>query len=64
MLNVSDLLAKPEVKRAIDQAKKLLRDALPDGSFAERESALLAVTNEACREVLVAELVTIAASFS
>lgn len=63
MLNVSELIAKPQVKLAIDKAKKLLRDALPEGSFAERESALLAITNEACREVLVAELLTMAASF-
>ena len=63
MMDASELIAKPEVKCAIDNAKKLLRDALPEGSFAERETALLAITNEVCREVLVAELLTIAASF-
>lgn len=63
MMNVSELIAKPEVKRAIDQAKELLRGSLPEGTFAERETALLAITNETCREVLVAELLTIGTSF-
>lgn len=50
MMNVFDVIDKPEVKRAIDKAKELLRAALPDGSFAERETALLAITNEVCVE--------------
>jgi hypothetical protein len=62
-LTQSELLAKPEVKRAIEKATRLLRGALPEGTFAERESALLTITNEACRGVLVAELVAIAESF-
>jgi hypothetical protein len=63
MMNASALIDKPEVKRAIEEAKGLLRAALPVGGFAERETALLAITNEACREVLVAELQEIAVSF-
>ena len=41
----------------------MLRDALPDGSFAEREAAVLAMANELCREILVDDLAAIAASF-
>jgi len=63
MMKVSALLDKPEVKRAINKAMVLLREALPEGSFAERETALLAITNETCREVLIAELQEIAVSF-
>lgn len=63
MLNRSELLAKPEVKRAIACAQTLLRSALPEGSFGEREAALLAITNEATRQTLEAELRDIADGF-
>jgi hypothetical protein len=43
------MLAKPEVKRAIASAQTLLRSALPEGSFGEREAALLSIMNEATR---------------
>lgn len=62
-MNASELIAKPELKRAINEAARLLCEALPEGTFAEREVALLAIANEACREVLVAELQAIAESF-
>jgi hypothetical protein len=63
MLNLFELTAKPEVRRAIEQMRAVLRAALPEGSFGEREAALLAMTNEVTREVLEAELRDIAESF-
>lgn len=62
-LTRTKFLAKPEVMKAIDKAKRVLRRALPEGSFGEREAALLAVTNEVCRQSLVDDLVGIAESF-
>src|SRR5688572_7748106 len=63
MMNPSEVMAKPEVKRAIESAARVLRDALPEGTFAGREVTLLALANEICREVLVSDLLTIAGSF-
>lgn len=63
MLNPSELISKPEVKFAIEQVRGVLRAALPEGNFGEREALLLAIMNEATREVLEAELQDIAESF-
>lgn len=63
ILNPSELITKSEVKRAIEQVRAVLELALPDGNFAEREAMLLAITNEATREVLEADLRRIAGSF-
>lgn len=61
ILNCDELFAKPEVKRAIQTAREALDRALPQGTFAEREAALLAITNEASRQVLEEELRALAA---
>ena len=63
IVNLNALLAKPEVSRAIVTARDALGRALPEGSFAEREAALLAITNEASRQVLEEELRQVAGSF-
>jgi hypothetical protein len=58
MLQRTDVLAKPEVKEAVSQIRTALRQALPDGSFGEREEHALAISNEAVRELLQEELQT------
>jgi hypothetical protein len=58
-----ELFAKAEVKDALTEMQRVLREALPEGSFAEREAAALALSNEAVRGVLLEELKAIAASF-
>jgi hypothetical protein len=63
-LDYSKLIAKAEVKRAVEEMRQALREALPDGSFAEREAAALAITNEVVRDSLREELQEVADSFS
>lgn len=55
-MTVSKLIAKKEVQKAIAQSRALLRCALPDGTFGEREEAALAVSNEVVRSLLEEEL--------
>jgi hypothetical protein len=55
-VDYSELVAKTEVKCAVDKMRRVLREALPAGSFAEREAAALAISNEVVRGVLVADL--------
>jgi hypothetical protein len=62
-VDYSRLIAKPEVKRAVAEIQRVLRDVLPAGSFEEREAAALAVTDEAVRGWIVEELQTIAGGF-
>lgn len=62
-LDQSRVLAKPEVRRAVARCRALLRKALPAGSFAEREAAALAISNEAVRGVLEDDLQQMAAQF-
>jgi hypothetical protein len=52
----SGLIAKAEVKRAVTEIQRVLRETVPVGSFGEREAAALAVTNEAVLGYLVGEL--------
>lgn len=60
IVNPSELFAKPEVKIAIGEIRRVLRSALPEGSFGERESSALAINDEAVRQLLQEELQTIA----
>lgn len=62
-MTVSKLIANREVQQAIAQSRELLRRALPAGTFAEREDAALAVSNEVVRELLEVELQEIADGF-
>lgn len=57
------LVAKKEVKAAIETLKRVAREALPKGTFGTREEATLAIFEEAARGVLHDELVAIEASF-
>lgn len=63
-VNYAELIAKPEVKSAVDQMQLVLREALPAGSFAEREAAALAISNEVVRGVLMADLQAISDGFA
>ena len=62
-MNVSKLVANPEVAEALSACRALLRDALPSDTFAKREEAALALGNELVRGVLEEELQEIADSF-
>jgi len=57
------LFAKHDLQRAIDDLKARVSQALPDGSFAEREALVLALLDEVGRAVLEDELADISASF-
>lgn len=57
------LLAKDEMKTALANLQRIVRDALPEGTFGQREEATLAIFEEAARGVLQQELNAIAASF-
>jgi hypothetical protein len=63
MLNRSDVLAKPEVKEAVSQIRDALRKALPGATFGEREAEVLAISNEAVRELLQEDLQAMSDSF-
>lgn len=63
MMNRTELLARPEVKRAIAEIHDALRKALPLGSFEERESQALAINDEALRELLRDDLQALSDSF-
>lgn len=63
MVNRSQVFAKPEVRKAIATIRDALRDALPEGSFGEREAHALAINDEALRELLREELQTMSDSF-
>lgn len=56
MVNRFHLFAKVEVKNAIATIRDVLREALPEGSFAEREAQALAISDEALRVLLREEL--------
>lgn len=62
-VNRSELFAKPEVKRVISEIREALKAALPEGCFAEREAAALAINDEAARSLLEQELQMMADSF-
>lgn len=62
-MSVSKLIAKEEVQKAIAQSRAVLRRALPEGTFAEREEAALAVSNEVVRSLLEEELQELADGF-
>jgi hypothetical protein len=55
--------AKPEIQKLLLRMTTQLREALPAGSFGERERAALALTNEVVRRTLEQELQDIADSF-
>jgi hypothetical protein len=55
------ILANSEVRSTVLTGSRLLRDALPEGSFEQRERAALALANEMVREVVKAELVDLVA---
>jgi hypothetical protein len=59
----SRLIAKPEVRRAVAEIQRVLNDTLAAGSFAEREAAALAVTNEAVQGYLLEQLQGISDGF-
>lgn len=62
-VNRSELFAKPEVQQALVEMEGALRSALPDASFAEREAAALAISDEAVRSLLENDLRTLSESF-
>jgi hypothetical protein len=63
ILNRLELLARPEVKRALTKIRKALGSALSEGSsFGQREEEALAVSSEAVRQVLREELQTLSDS--
>jgi hypothetical protein len=55
--------AKPEIDDVLREVVRLLRSVLPAGSFGERESAALELSNETVRRVVHDELQDIADSF-
>ncbi len=55
-LPTSKSVANKEVESAIAQCRAILRQALPIGTFAEREAAALALGNEVIRGLLEEEL--------
>lgn len=57
------LFAKPEVKETLVELRRVVRNALPDAGFAEREEAMLAIFDEAGRGVLEEDLQAIADDF-
>lgn len=62
-VNRIELFAKPEVKGVLEELRKMARHALPDGEFAEREAAMLAIFDEAGRRMLEEDLQTMADGF-
>ena len=62
-VDYSKLVAKPEVRRAVAEIQRVLNDTLAAGSFAEREAAALAVTNEAVQGYLLEQLQGISDGF-
>jgi hypothetical protein len=57
------LLAKDEMKATLATLQGIARNALPEGSFGQREEATLAIFEEAARGLLLQELSAIAARF-
>jgi hypothetical protein len=55
-MNRIELLANPEVIKALKELKNVARRALPDGTFAEREASVLAIFEEAGRGLLEEDL--------
>src|SRR5690554_7255786 len=60
MVKDAALFAKDEVRRAVEEMQRALRRALPVGSFAAREAAALAITNEVLGGALREELQAVA----
>jgi hypothetical protein len=56
----TELFAKPEVERGIAAMRIILRAALPDATFGEREAAALAISDEVVRGLLEGDLQAIA----
>lgn len=56
--------AKPEIEKLLQRMTMQLREALPAGSFEERERAALALCNEVARRTFQQELQDIADGFS
>jgi hypothetical protein len=56
MLNRADVLANPEVKKAVSEMQVALRDVMPEGSFGDREVHALAISNEVVRAFLQQDL--------
>jgi hypothetical protein len=63
MVNRLELLARPDVKRAVGEMKRVLRSALSDASFAQREAEALTISGEAVREFLCEDLQALSDSF-
>src|SRR5690554_3967442 len=63
MVKDAALFAKDEVRRAVEEMQRVLRKTLPVGSFAEREAAALAITNEVLGGALREELQAVADEF-
>ena len=63
-VNRIELFAKSEVKGVLEELRKVARQALPDGDFAEREAVMLAIFDEAGRGLLEEELQAIADGFA
>lgn len=59
-VNRIDLFAKPEVKNVLQELRTVARRALPAGDFGEREAVMLALFDEAGRELLEEDLQAIA----
>ncbi|MBI3200088.1 MAG: hypothetical protein HYZ29_01015 [Myxococcales bacterium] len=58
-----EFFTKPEVAEAVAELRRVIRGVLPSGTFAEREEAVLAITNEAMRTLLEEELQALANGF-
>jgi hypothetical protein len=63
ILNLSALIANPEITEAVAEARRLLQSVLPEADFAHREQFALMLTNEVVRSLLEEELQTVADEF-
>ncbi len=62
-MTLSQPIANQEIQKGIAESRSLLRRALPAGTFAEREEAAQAATNEVVRGLLEEELQELADGF-
>jgi hypothetical protein len=63
ILNLSTLIANPEINEAVVRARRLLQSVLPEADFSHREQFALMLTNEVVRSLLEEELQSLADEF-
>jgi hypothetical protein len=63
ILNLSALVANPEITQAVARARRTLQSVLPEGSFTCREQVAMMLTNEVVRSLLEEELQSLADEF-